>query len=182
MTTIAYEIAAVFLLAALLMMYGRVSALLPRSLRGAIPILFVVALLGFAIYGFWPDLYAALWSAAGDGLSPAAARPASTPGPKGSKSSPPNAKAEKPSTPHWKTTVVDDSVPQSTRSGPASVRTVEDADGLPGAPAASGPEEKSSTADSGGSPSGGKAKRTIQSIGHLLHIGRPKASADASGN
>ena len=56
-STLAYEIGALFLLAALLM-YGTVGGFIPRSLStgSGLPILLGVVVLAFAIYRFGPDL------------------------------------------------------------------------------------------------------------------------------
>jgi len=79
MTSIAFEMAAVFLLAALLM-FGSAHSLIPRSLGNAGgPVVVGALLLAFLIWRFWPDLYATARSNAAPWLaapSPAATAPA----------------------------------------------------------------------------------------------------------
>jgi hypothetical protein len=168
---LAYQIGGLFLLAAMLI-FGSAHGLIPRGLRNAgAPICVGVALLGFLIWHFWPDLYASARSigALAPSLTtsrPAPAVPASAALPK---RSPAHASPAKQPETKWKTIIVNDSVPVATESVSTPI---------------AGPAESASTtpaAESSGSAShDGSAKRAMKSIGHFLHIGRKKKAANGS--
>jgi hypothetical protein len=196
-STFAYEIGAVFLLAALLML-GTVSGFVPRILRtGAAPIFFGVALLGFVVYRFGPDLYAGWLSIGAVAPSLASSRPAlagPVPAPEPTRSAAPHAHAAKQPEAHWKTIIIDDSVPAATEPPPPPGRLIEDADAKPAVQSSAltehadtTPAAKSSalTGDTGNaaaesccnSPYDSGIRRAVKSIGHFLHIGRKKEQA-----
>lgn len=168
MDTIAYEIGAVFLLAALLM-YGTLGGFIPRHLKGgaAFAVLAGIAALGFVVYHFAPDLYA-LWRPSYAGSpSLTTSRPAPVavkPVPRRAKSSPPVARAKKEPDANWKTTIVDGSVPAAAEPAVTPVpKAAEDVQTKPD----DTPKYESSPYDS-------RTKRAIKSIGHFLHIERKK--------
>ena len=195
-STFAYEIGAVFLLAALLM-YGTVSGLIPRTLRAGkpAPIFFGIALLGFAIYRYGPDLYAGWLSIGAVAPSLTSSRPTPaqpTPAPRPVKSSASKANTQRQPNSDWKAIVLNDSVPAETAS-PVG-KPIEDADAKP-AMESSAPTERADTTPAAASsaltgetgrtaaesccnsPYDSGAKRAIKSIGHFLHIGPRKEQA-----
>jgi len=195
-STFAYEIGAVFLLAALLM-YGTVSGLIPRAFRAGkpAPIFFGIALLGFAIYRFGPDLYAGWLSIGAVAPSLTSSRPTpaeATPAPHPVRPAASKANAQRQPNSGWKTIVLNDSVPAPTEPAPPVGKAIEDTDAKPAAesptlteradttPAA---ESSALTGQTGrkaagesccNSPYDSGAKRAIKSIGHFLHIGQRK--------
>lgn len=169
---LAYQIGGLFLLAAMLM-FGSAHGLIPRSLRNAgVPICVGVALLGFLIWHFWPDLYARVRSIRALAPSfttsqpaPAAARPAARP----TRSAAPHPRAAKQPEAKWKTIIVDDSVPAATEPVPT-----------PPATPAQSTDTTPSAESSSGAPHDNGTKRAIKSIGHFLHIG-PKRKTENGG-
>lgn len=191
MNSIAYDIGGVFLLAAIAMIYGRVRGLLPRGLRtGAIPAVIGIGVLGLAAYQFWPNLSAALWSLGGAGNNRPASGSSSTSATPGAKSAAHAAIPEKPAATHWKTIIVDDSVPQppepaavtATPAEPEPVRGAAPAHADDGTSPAtfSSPASKASARDSSAgnpsesSPYDSKTKRGIKAIGRFLHRSRSR--------
>jgi len=196
-STFAYEIGAVFLLAALLM-YGTVSGLVPRALKAGKPgpIVLGVALLGFVIYRYGPDLYAGWLSIGSVAPSLTSSRPTPaepTPAPRPVKSAASRANTQRQSNSSWKAIVLNDSVPAE--PAPLVGKPIEDVDAKP-ALESSAPTEHadttpaaasySATGDTGrkaaeksccNSPYDSGAKRAIKSIGHFLHIGPRKEQA-----
>lgn len=177
-STPAYEIGAVFLLAALLM-FGTMSGFIPRSFRAGkpAPIVLGVLMLGYALYRFGPDLSAGWRSIVANSPNIASPHPTpaastlATPAP-----ATPHARATHPAT-HRQTTAIDGSVPTLSGSAPvANPAEAPGADATPlakplfaanGAPAPSGEPP-------GGSPYDSGIKRVFKSVGHVLHIGRRK--------
>lgn len=184
-STPAYEIGGIFLLGALFM-YGTLSGLIPRSFRAGRPasIVLGVLLLGYALYRFGPDLSAGLRSVAGDPSSATSPRP--TPAVvvlRPDKPAPPRTKATRQPAPQWKTTIVDDSVPQASEpapevvvSPPASRGGPENADAIPSAkPFVGAAESPVPTAESpDGSAYDSGVKRAIESVGHFVNFGRTR--------
>ncbi len=154
MNSIAYEMGAVFLLAAMLM-FGSAHGFIPRSLRNTgAPILIGVALLGFLIWRFGPDLYANARSNVAPWLTtsqPPRADPASAPAPS------PAPHPAKPSAPRVEGIVIREVVSPPAEAAPALVEASKPVDTL-----AQEPHN-----DRG-------VKRAVKSVGHFLHIGRHK--------
>jgi len=173
-STLAYEIGAVFLLAALLM-YGTANGFVPRGLRvgKTFPMLLAAGTLLFAIYRFAPDLYEA-WtsaSAVAPGVTTAQPAPAGrTPASAPAKSGAPQASGTKQPRANWKTMVIE-SVPAA---DPAASPGGKPAEGVAGdkATAAAGPHPAAKSSDS--SPYDSGATRAIKSIGRFLHVGHKK--------
>jgi hypothetical protein len=172
-STLAYEIGAVFLLAALLM-YGTANGLVPRSLRvgKTFPMLLAAGALAFAIYRFGPDLYADWRSASAIEPGVTAAQPAPagrTPAPVPAKSGAPPATATKQSDTHWKTIIVE-SVPAAADPGaPPGGKPAENA-----ADAKTATDTKSAAKSSDSSPYDSGVTRAIKSVGRFLHVERKK--------
>ena len=181
---LAYEIGAVFLFAAMLM-FGSAHGLIPRSLRNiGVPIIVGVALVGFAIFRFGPELYANARSTATPWFAmpepaPAEATPAEPqpPAPPPAKSAATKAYAPKPADPGANSIVIRDVVSEPAQPAPSieaappitaeSQSTKKVADATPLAYATGDSPDGSSPYDSG-------AKRVVKSIGHFLHIGGKK--------
>jgi hypothetical protein len=163
---LAYQIGGVFLLAALLM-FGSAHGLIPRSLRDAgVPACVGVALLGFLIWRFGPDLYAnvrAIGALAPSLTTSRRAPAAPTPAVRPKRSAAPHPSVAKQPEVKWKTIIVDDSVPAATEPVPAPI----------GSPAESA-DLTPSAESSGSAAHDGRAKRALKSVGHFLHIGRKK--------
>jgi hypothetical protein len=183
MNSIAYEMGAVFLLAAMLM-FGSAHGFIPRSLRNAgAPIVVGVLLVGFLTWRFGPDLWenarsnASPWFATSQPApaEPSPSQPASSqPAPAGKAPAPRPAKSVAPSVTGI---VIREVVPSPIElsptepappvivAGPITDKPIEVADAKP-APESSG----SSPYDSG-------VKRAVKSVGRFLHIGGKKAPA-----
>jgi hypothetical protein len=172
-STLAYEIGAVFLLAALLM-YGTANGLVPRSLRvgKTLPIVLAAGTLAFAIYRFGPDLYED-WrsaSAVAPGATAARLAPGRTPASGPTKPGAPPARATKQANTNWKTIIIE--------SVPAAADPVATPIGKPAENAArtnataTGAQPASKASES--SPYDSGATRAIKSVGHFLHLGRNK--------
>jgi hypothetical protein len=169
---LAYQIGGVFLLAAMLM-FGSSHGLIPRSLRNAGTTMCVgVALFGFLIWHFWPDLYAKARSIGALAPSLTTSRPAPAPASRPKRSAAPHASATKQPETKWKTIIVDDSVPAATGPVPTPSSGT-------GADTASKPAAESSSSSPGSSTNDSGAKRAIKSVGHFLHIGPKKKPANA---
>jgi hypothetical protein len=169
---------AVFLLAAMLM-FGSAHGLIPRSLRNAgAPILVGVALVGFLIWRFGPDLYTAARSNAAPWFATAEPAPVG-PAPSGKA---PAARAAKSAAPSVKGIVIREVVSAPTEPArpaealiaakpiaekPIAEKPIEVADAKPAAPESS----------SGSSPYDSGVKRAVKSVGHFLHIGGEKKPA-----
>jgi hypothetical protein len=174
-STLAYEIGAVFLLAALLM-YGTANGFVPRSLRvgKTFPILLAAGALAFAIYRLGPDLYAGWLSAVAmaPSLTPsrtttAAPMPATAP----AKSTAPPPRASKQPAANSKTLVIVESVPATgDPAAPPSGTPAQDAAAKTTAATDSKPAAKSSDS----SPYDSGVKRAVKSVGRFLHVGRKK--------
>jgi hypothetical protein len=150
-----------------MLMFGSAHGLIPRGLRNAgAPICVGVALLGFLIWHFWPDLYAnarSIRALAPNFVTSRPAPAAATPAARPARSSAPHSRAAKLPEAKWKTIIVDDSVPALTEPVPAPLATpAQSADTTP------------SAESSGSAPHHNGAKRAIKSIGHFLHIGPRK--------
>jgi hypothetical protein len=174
-STLAYEIGAVFLFAALLM-YGTANGLVPRSLRvgKTFPILLGAAALGFAIYRLGPELYDGWLQATAGAPNLTSSRTttaAPTPAPHPAKSGAPQASPSKQSETHWKTIVIE-SVPAA--ANPVATPGGKPAENPPGskATAAAGAQTAANSSDS--SPYDSGATRAIKSVGRFLHLGRKK--------
>lgn len=158
---LAYQIGGVFLLAAMLM-FGSAHGLIPRSLTNAgAPTCVGVALLGFLIWHFWPNLHVNAFSIGTLAPGVVTSRPAqaTASAARGKRSAAPHPSVAKQPEVKWKTIIVGDSVaaaaePVSTPLG----RSAESADATPAA------ESSGSAYHDGG------AKRVIKSIGHFLHV------------
>jgi hypothetical protein len=148
-------------------MFGSAHGLIPRSVRNiGAPILIGVALVGFLIWRFGPDLYsnmrsnAAPWFAtsapASNGQSPARPAPAAAPAPHQSKPAAPAVQG-----------IVIREVVSAPAPEPAPTVIV----AVPVEDAASKPAEQSS---SDGSAYDSGVKRAAKSVGRLLHIGGKK--------
>jgi hypothetical protein len=185
-STLAYEIGAVFLFAAMLM-FGSAHGFIPRSLRNiGAPVIVGVALVGFLIWRFGPDLYAnarstaAPWFATPEPATSAPARseapptPAATTGPV--KSTAEKAHASKQPYPAANGIVIRDVIPVPAE--PA--RPIEAAPPIAETQSTGKVAEAAPVADStGSSPYDSGAKRAVKSIGHFLHIGGKKKDPEA---
>lgn len=172
-STLAYEIGAVFLLAALLM-YGTANGLVPRSLRvgKTFPILLAAGALVFAIYRFGLDLYADWRSASPVEPGATAARPAPagrTPAPGPAKSGAPPARATKQPDANRKTIIIESvpapADPLATPSGKPAENAAE---------AKTAADTKPAPKSSDSSPYDSGVKRAIKSVGRFLHVERKK--------
>lgn len=114
-------------------MYGTVSGLIPRALRVGkpAPIVLGVALLGFAIYRYGPDLYAGWLSIGAVGPSLTSSRPTPaepTPAPRPVKSAASKASTQRQPNSSWKAIVLNNSVPAMAEPAPLVGKSIEDAD------------------------------------------------------
>ncbi len=149
---LAYQIGAVFLLVALLM-YGTVGGFTPQFLRNSryLPALIIVGLIGFGFYQAWPSLMSWIGSlSSSPAPQPTAAGP--TPAPPVRRAAPAQLKAPEV---HWKTTVIDDTVPKVI--DPPSTLAPE-----------SGPDPDSDLEPA--KPSEGKAKHAAKAVGRFFHV------------
>jgi hypothetical protein len=184
-STLAYEIGAVFLFAAMLM-FGSAHGFIPRSLRNiGAPIIIGVALVGFVIWRFGPDLYAnarstaAPWFATPEPATPAPASSEALPTPTAAtdpvKSATAKAHVANQAHPAANGIVIRDVVPVPAE--PA--RPIIAAPPIAETPAAGKVAEAAPEADAtGSSPYDSGAKRAVKSIGHFLHIGGKKKEPD----
>jgi hypothetical protein len=167
-STLAFEIGAVFLFAAMLM-FGSAHGFIPRSMRSVgAPILVGVVLVGFLMWRFGPDLYAnmrstaAPWFASESATSEASPAKTSETGNASArapvKSAAPKAHAAKQAYPAANKVVIRDVV-----TAPEVHPAVEPAQ-LAAAPAPVADASDTSPYDSG-------VKRAVKSVGHFLHIG-----------
>ncbi|MBZ5677123.1 MAG: hypothetical protein LAP61_23000 [Acidobacteriia bacterium] len=187
MTTVGYEIGAVFLLAALLMYGTRSGFSLPGLQAGKlIPIVLGVMVLVFGVHHLGPELAAGWRSMLMSPTSRESPRPAQVIEPVApphtsvvdTVPAPPSrspAKATRQSTPQWKTVVVDESLPSPTERAQPS------ADSFPPAspPATEQaptpqPEKPLSVESPDPSPHDHGVKRAFKRAGHFLHITREK--------
>ncbi len=172
-STLAYEIGAVFLLAALLM-YGTANGLVPRSLRvgKTFPVLLAAGVLAFAIYRFGPDLYADWLSATAVAPGVPAIRPTPagrTPAPGPAKSGAAPVRAAKQPDTNRKTIIVE-SVPAP--ADPAATPVDKPAENA--ADAKTVTDTKTAAKSSDSSPYDSGVKRAIKSVGRFLHVERRK--------
>jgi hypothetical protein len=175
MTSIAFEMGAVFLLAGMLM-FGSAHGLIPRSVRNiGAPILVCIALFGFLMWRFGADLMAnaranaAPWFATSASSQPAPAQPAPASPSHAAKVAPPAVKG----------IVIREVVSAPAEPGPAAVQPVA-AKAIPDMPTPKIPIEeadaKPAPQSSGNSPYDSGVKRAVTSVGHFLHIGGKKQS------
>jgi hypothetical protein len=181
-SSLAYEIGAVFLFAAMLM-FGTAHSVIPKSVRNiGAPVFVSVALAGFLIWRFGPDLYAnmrsnaAPWFPAAEPIPAETASPAPTAVPDKSKPFAPKANVSGQVNPNRNGVVIHDFAPASPDVALPAVQAVVET--LPAEKPAGTrgkePEEKFRTDDSAGSPYDSGVKRAVKSVGHFLHIGRKK--------
>ncbi len=151
-SNISFEVGALLLLAAILM-YGTVTGFVPRMFRRstAAPMFVAVAVAGFVVYRFGPDIS----SYAGSLLPRPANAAAVVTLP--AKEEAPRKVIKKPAVQNWRTTDVDAAVPVIVEPPPA----VSD-------PA------KGIEASSEDSPYDSGIKRAAKHLGRFLHIGRKK--------
>jgi hypothetical protein len=174
-STLAYEIGAVFLLAALLM-YGTANGFVPRSLRvgKTFPILLAAAALVFAIYRLGPDLYED-WrsaSAAAPGVTTAQPAPAErTPASGPTTSGAPPARATTQANTNWKTIVIE-SVPAA--ADPATTPGGKPAENAADTKIATATGIQPAAKSSAGSPYDSGVKRAVKSVARFLHVERKK--------
>jgi hypothetical protein len=188
MNSIAYEMGAVFLLAAMLM-FGSAHGFIPRSLRNAgAPIVAGVLLVGFLIWRFGPDLWenarsnGSPWFASSQPApaAPASSQPASSqPAPAGKAPAPRPAKSVAPGVTGI---VIREVVPAPTELSPAEpAPPVIVAGPIADKPVAEKPigvaDAKPAPESSGSSPYDSGVKRAVESVGRFLHIGGKKAPA-----
>ena len=148
----AFEIGAIFLLVAMLM-YGTMSGFVPRLFQDGklVVIILCVALLGFAAYKFLPDLYRRAFPEPGGALI---SQPPPQPVP-----APLHRQSRKQPETGWKTTVLDDSIPQGSNPEPE-----------PAAPLEPAREVKADPQPDESPKNGNRVKRAAKSVGRFLHI------------
>jgi hypothetical protein len=166
--SIAYELGAVFLLAAMLI-FGSVHGFIPRSLRNAgVPVIVCVALFGFLIWRFGPDLWANARLNAAPWLANSSASPAS---PAVEVPAPPPLPA-KPPVPSVKGIVIRDVLtPPEIPPVPEVPRRIVVA---PFEKPAEDADEKAAAEVAGSSPKDHGVKKAVKSVGRFLHIGGKK--------
>lgn len=179
MNSIAFELGAVFLLAGMLM-FGSAHGFIPRSLRNiGAPILVGVALVGFLIWRFGPDLYAAArsnaapWFATSESATSAPAQAEAAPAGPAPSGKAPAARPVKPVTPDAKAIVIREVVSPPETAPPAVTEkpiAEEPVAEEPIADAAQKPAPESSAS----SPYDSGVKRAVKSVGRFLHIGGKK--------
>jgi|SRR5579875_140518 hypothetical protein len=163
MTSISFEVGAVFLLAAMLL-YGSLSGFLPRALHAgkAAPIGIGCCLLAYALYRTVPEL-PNLWRDADSRPAPQISSPGPAIPPA---AGPKRGRAAAPTTPRqqsWKTTTVGDSIPPPQPAAEPADPSA-DPSPVPPAPSSSEPASPDDPYDSG-------IKRGIKRVGRFLHIG-----------
>ncbi|HEY1755946.1 MAG TPA: hypothetical protein VGG72_11155 [Bryobacteraceae bacterium] len=179
MTSIAFEMGAVFMLAGMLM-FGSAHGLIPRSVRNiGAPILICIALFGFMLWRFGGDLMAnaranaAPWFATS---APATSSPATSGSATAGSSQPalslPNQAstpfpARKPAAPAVERIVIREVVAAPAESAPPAPALVAEK-------AVEGAEGKVSPEAAGSSPYDSGVKKAVKSVGHFLHIGGKK--------
>lgn len=175
-STLAYEIGAVFLLAALLM-YGTANGFVPRFLRvgKTFPVLLAAGTLAFAVYRFGPDVYADWLSTAAVAprltpSQPTPAAPASAPPPR--KSGAHQARATQQPEANSKTLVIVESVPAA--ADPAATPAEKPAENAANTKTAAATDTKAAAKSSDSSPYDSGVTHAIKSVGRFLHIGHKK--------
>lgn len=182
MSDIAYEIAGLFLLAALLM-YGTLSGFLPKVFRAgkAVPWFLGAAAALFGLYYFAPDISRVWSSLTGSPSEVTSTEPVQ---PSQSKTTSPVLIQKRPAAPvtshavtDWKTVTADPSIPIATATPTnGSDGTLRSADApvqVNAAPKAPPPDAESS----GDSPFDSGIQRAAKHVGRFLHIGRRKGTA-----
>jgi hypothetical protein len=176
MNSIAFELGAVFLLAGMLM-FGSAHGFIPRSLRNiGAPILIGVALVGFLIWRFGPDLYATARSNAAPWF---ATSEFATSEPVQAEEAPATHPA-KPVTPDAKAIVIREVVSPAEAAPPPARGVTEKSAEKPIAqePIAAKPvdeaAQKPTPESSANSPYDSGVKRAVKSVGRFLHIGGKK--------
>jgi hypothetical protein len=168
--SIAYELGAVFLLAAMLI-FGSAHGFIPRSLRNAgVPVIVGVALLGFLIWRFGPEMWSTARSNAAPWLATSPASPAEE------VPSPPPLPA-KPPVPSLKGVAIRDVRPPEIPRLPEIPAVPEVPRRIVVAPAekpAEDADEKAVPEVSSSAPKDHGVKKAVKSVGRFLHIGGKK--------
>jgi hypothetical protein len=180
MNSIACEIGAVFLLAAMLM-FGSAHGFIPRSLRSAGAAIVVgVVLVGFLVWRFGPDLYSNFRSTVEWGFPsfqappPEASPSGPAPAPHPAKSAASISTSVRQPDPNPTTIVIREVVPAPAEPTPPAAQPIVET--LPtGKPIAGKPvqdaDAKPAAESSGSSPYDSGVKRAVKSVGSFLHIG-----------